>query len=460
MPTGPSDNSFGEGSKENDTTVTIVDGTVPPNKNDLLRSYLATQKVGTNTFIYLSWVRFTGTGDAHVDFELNKEAQPFDATTMGNVNLNRTVGDLLITYDFGGSGEPTIRSFTWDGNTWGLPVNLYGLGFAEAAVNTSLINDPIAGLPIGAGNFGEASVNLSLIPGGGFEPGECGSFGSVYVKARTSGESEQASLKDFIAPAPIHLANCTGTIEVKKQLVPANNPGRFDLTIGDTTFNNGGAGIWRRRNAPVRRPSRSATMRSPRPRTPARMGRCTPRPTAAPWNGAPLASGTGTSVPTGVTLVNNLDAIVCTFTNTFVKQPSTTATTSSPDGRQCGAGHLGRPTPRRSRRSRAARRRPGRSTSSSASRRRSRPVAVKAPRGTKIGATKTLSGGAATSDATTNTTAIGKYCWRAEYSGDAFYNGSIAHQRDHGVLHDREAALDDGDDVDARRAAVWFRGRR
>jgi hypothetical protein len=45
--------------------------------------------------------------------------------------------------------------------------------------------------------------------------------------------------------------------------------------------------------------------------------------------------------------------------------------------------------------------------------------------GTKIGATKTLnSSGQATSDATTNTTAIGKYCWRAEYSGSNTYLSS------------------------------------
>lgn len=36
--------------------------------------------------------------------------------------------------------------------------------------------------------------------------------------------------------------------------------------------------------------------------------------------------------------------------------------------------------------------------------------------GTKIGATKTLVNGVATSDATSNTTAVGKYCWRAEYT--------------------------------------------
>src|SRR5205823_3318834 len=44
--------------------------------------------------------------------------------------------------------------------------------------------------------------------------------------------------------------------------------------------------------------------------------------------------------------------------------------------------------------------------------------------GTKVGATKTLANGSASSDATANTTAIGKYCWRAEYSGDGFYNPS------------------------------------
>jgi hypothetical protein len=41
--------------------------------------------------------------------------------------------------------------------------------------------------------------------------------------------------------------------------------------------------------------------------------------------------------------------------------------------------------------------------------------------GTQVGAAKTLVNGTATSDATTNTNADGKYCWRAQYSGDASY---------------------------------------
>jgi hypothetical protein len=41
--------------------------------------------------------------------------------------------------------------------------------------------------------------------------------------------------------------------------------------------------------------------------------------------------------------------------------------------------------------------------------------------GTQVGAAKTLVNGSATSDATTNTNADGKYCWRAQYSGDTAY---------------------------------------
>ena len=44
------------------------------------------------------------------------------------------------------------------------------------------------------------------------------------------------------------------------------------------------------------------------------------------------------------------------------------------------------------------------------------------PAGTKIGADKALVGNSATSDATTNTTTGGKYCWRARYLGDDNYN--------------------------------------
>ncbi len=44
--------------------------------------------------------------------------------------------------------------------------------------------------------------------------------------------------------------------------------------------------------------------------------------------------------------------------------------------------------------------------------------------GTQVGSAAQLSGGQAGSDSSTNTTAIGEYCWRATYGGDGFYNAA------------------------------------
>ena len=49
-PSGSSDNAFGQGTAEDDTNVTVVDGSIPPNKNDLTRSYIASEVVGGNTY--------------------------------------------------------------------------------------------------------------------------------------------------------------------------------------------------------------------------------------------------------------------------------------------------------------------------------------------------------------------------------------------------------------------------
>ena len=44
--------------------------------------------------------------------------------------------------------------------------------------------------------------------------------------------------------------------------------------------------------------------------------------------------------------------------------------------------------------------------------------------GAQVGGDIALVAGVATSPSTGTTTVIGKYCWRAVYSGDGFYNGS------------------------------------
>jgi uncharacterized repeat protein (TIGR01451 family) len=230
LPSGQNDNAFGQGTKENSTNVTVVTGSIPPNKNDLTRAYVYNDRIGATSFIYLAWERAAAIGDAHIDFELNQNATPgFDGSTTGQVTLNRTKGDILLAYDFGGSGTPTITLFTWDGGAWGNQQDLSALGFAEAAVNTADLSDVLDNnATVAAGEFGEASVNLSdALLAAGFNQDTCQSFGSIMVKARSSGSSTDAELKDFIAPVPFHASNCaTPTIATQTSVAA--------MTVGDT----------------------------------------------------------------------------------------------------------------------------------------------------------------------------------------------------------------------------------
>jgi len=221
-PSGSSDNAFGQGTKEDNAATTVVDGSIPPNKNDLTRFYEASEQVsGGNIFLYLGWERLVNIGNANLDFEINQNATAgFTGTTVGPVTLNRTAGDLLVTYDFGGSGTPTLGLLKWltaaAGNTvaqcfsanalpcWGSRVNLTGAGLAEGAVNTGTIAEPIAGGNLTAGLFGEAAINLTAA--GVFPPGVCRAFGSAFLKSRSS-SSFTAELKDFIAPVPVSISN-------------------------------------------------------------------------------------------------------------------------------------------------------------------------------------------------------------------------------------------------------------
>src|SRR5215216_5966222 len=102
LASGGTDNAFGGGTKEDDPNVNVVTGSIPPNKSDLTRFYVASEFANNSNFLYLAWERSNVLGSANMDFELNKLAQP-DLTTTGAKMLNRTAGDVLITFDFGGS---------------------------------------------------------------------------------------------------------------------------------------------------------------------------------------------------------------------------------------------------------------------------------------------------------------------------------------------------------------------
>ena len=209
------DNSFGQGTKEDNADVTVVSGSIPPNKSDLTRFYVASESASGNSYLYLAWERANVLGTANMDFEINQVDQTTSGLDIaGQHTITRTAGDLLVTYDFtNGGGNPVLGLLKWvtSGPTsqcfssnslpcWGNRVDLRAAGFAEGAVNTATVTDTIA-LP--GLTFGEAAINLTAV----FPAGQCEVFASAFLKSRSSA-SFTAEVKDFVAPQPVHLSNC------------------------------------------------------------------------------------------------------------------------------------------------------------------------------------------------------------------------------------------------------------
>jgi hypothetical protein len=243
LPSGTTDNSFGQGTKTDNTAVTVVSGSIPPNKSDLTRFYEASE-VGSNNdnFLYLAFERSNVLGTVNMNFEINQKAQP-DLTTTGPKTLNRTAGDLLVTYDFSnGGGRPTIAILRWltsatvptvlntttntnfspnvclASNTfpcWGDQQVLNGTDSIAAVNNLDTVSDPIppnASRDQAALTFGETAIDLTA--SGVIPAGTCQAFGSTFVTSRSSA-SFTSEVKDFIAPIPVNISNC-GAFQINK----------------------------------------------------------------------------------------------------------------------------------------------------------------------------------------------------------------------------------------------------
>lgn len=276
LPSGTGDNSFGQGTKEDDPNVSVVNGSIPPNKSDLTRFYEASEFSSTNNhnYLYLGWERTNVLGTANFDFEINQQSQP-DLTTAGAKTLVRRAGDLLVTYDFtNGGGRPSIGLLRWLTSAttpavpnfatnicfsaktfpcWGDQVTLDGTDSIAAVNNLDPVTDPLfpnqanAINPLPALQFGETAIDLTKA--GVFPPGTCTAFGSAFVRSRSSA-SFTAEIKDFIAPIPVNISNC-GQIIIRKHTDPrgVNQPFHYTSNLpqqgagGVTCPGNNSAGI-------------------------------------------------------------------------------------------------------------------------------------------------------------------------------------------------------------------------
>jgi hypothetical protein len=257
-PSGGDDDAFGQGTSEDDPNPTIVDGSIPNNKSDL-KVFGLYSELGASTadnpsgkFLELFWTRVQNpSGTTNMDFELNQKfcsgstADPNCADNGSGVTPEtpvRTVGDKLITYDLSNGGTvPTISIRTWEGSAWGAPTEISGGSQPRAlgSVNTSTIASGDSG---GLGSldpytFGEAAISFgALFPGA-----ECGTFGSSYLKSRSS-DSFSSEVKDFVSPERIQISSCAPKITTKlsASTITVGQSVHDSATLEGATTNAGG----------------------------------------------------------------------------------------------------------------------------------------------------------------------------------------------------------------------------
>lgn len=260
------DSAFSGGTKQDEDCPGVIDQK-PDNKADLKRIYIASTTATANSgdsttgvvagdvILALAWVRIpqnTTSPSAHVAFEFNQADPAVAANQCGSGSdslVHRTVGDMLVVYDFeGGSTDTPIISLSrWVGSgaceisnhsppCWGTYANATASGKAEAKVNTfGSVSDSLTppalsdtgGVsvtnPLSTSEFGEAVVNLSslgVFPRG--TPTSCTTFGEAFGVSRTSGNSGTAQMKDLVGPGPVNITNC-GTVIIHKQTDPTSD---------------------------------------------------------------------------------------------------------------------------------------------------------------------------------------------------------------------------------------------
>ncbi len=250
------------------------------NKSDFTRFGIANETVDGDVFVYLYWIRGpqnSTSASGHASFELNQgettctgSSNDADVAAAEQQNVERTAGDVLFIYDFeGGQGQiPTITLHRWidvtgdDGENQGLGASdcevasslpCWGQGsadlvtdhIADARVNDASIGavaDDISGGELGTVEFGEAGINFTdagIFPAELTDPEtDCVNFGLARVSSRSSGNSFNADLKDWVEPAEVTVSNC-GNLTVKKETDPSGDTTTdfgFDFNQQETTF--------------------------------------------------------------------------------------------------------------------------------------------------------------------------------------------------------------------------------
>jgi hypothetical protein len=442
--------------------MTYSTGSVPP-KDEISNVYgLSRLEAGGSGEVYFGAERVETSGDSHIDFEFLQSTVTKTGTCAGSFTGDRTQGDLLLAVDFTQGGTlGTVQLYEWqcdvpvqpakDGtvcnNTTGGPkgpTNPAPHYFPIPTPNAVTIDVNAAG-PVACGGWvcRDSSGNqIASVPTNGFVEGGIdltaagfqGCLNSFLPHTRSSQEIT-ATLKDFGGPA--ELITCA--------------PAQI-TTTSDPNLTQAGGGVVTAGDSVTDQISVTG---------PAGPGQgtvdfflCGPTPSAANCttggiqlgDNVALVNGTATSSAFNV-IATTVPGVYCwrgeytpaagfryepgSHTNTTtecfrVKQASRTETTSNPNITQPGggevfagagvtdsvtvAGDFGTPT----------------GTVSFVVCGPDPAATACTTGGTAVGGPVTLTNGTATSSAFTVdvNTAVGVYCWRAEYSGNTVYLSS------------------------------------
>jgi hypothetical protein len=306
------DSGFRGDSKELTTASWVCNtGGANPSKGNILRVYVNPRATATTNFLDLAWVRENANDNAQItmEFELNQVSSPEPGSFKNTpCPVTRTVGDLLVAFDFpGGNAAPVIHIFRWTGTTWDPTVApVTGSG----AVNTAPIAaaDDIANIAIDANRFGEATLDLTALIGpNGTLP--CSAFTQLNPRSRSSNAIDSA-LQDRIRSIPLNLCPNQpqpGNIVVQKNTVPAGATGTFPFVTtgaGYTGFNLSGGDS---HDSGALQPG---TYSVAEPAPPANWSL-----TGSTCDGAPYTPGANLTLAAGQT-------ITCIFTNTLANPPA------------------------------------------------------------------------------------------------------------------------------------------
>ena len=209
-------------------------GGVTPGKSNILSGWSQADPQPADTFLYLAYERAATTGDTFLTFELNQVKGLWENPNKAMIPC-RTTGDVLISYNVGGSSSVEVVLYRWvtdegkatviapdptshecaekghfapaGGTAVAPPFEQGEMNFSGEISNflTDTANPPTPA-KFAAGSFGEAALNLTAI----FENanlGPCFAFGQMWMSSRSS-ESIDSQLQDYVGPIGISANSC------------------------------------------------------------------------------------------------------------------------------------------------------------------------------------------------------------------------------------------------------------